>query len=281
MSLQIDFEHADAYLAWPRPDRRHGNSMIAVVLRRMDRIRWAGSAAFALAAHATVAAAFLLAQQPNVIASPPPAAVDVYLVAPPSSAAAVSSATPVGPDRVQAAAQAEPTPEQVEMPKFEPPPLERISTPDAVVLQKLDPKPNLRRPQLDQKVAERTTARPTNMAKPSNVTAAPRTGAPAAAPSDAEQSWEQQILAKLEREKRYPSEAQQQSLEDFVTVRFVVDRQGKVLSARIVHSRGYAPLDAEALAVFRRVTLAPPPDEAKGDTFDRMVLLHFFAPRRG
>jgi protein TonB len=201
-------------------------------------------------------------------------------VAPPSSSESVSSATPVGPDQVQAEAQPEPTPEQIEMPKFEPPPLERIAVPDAVVLQKIDPKPNLPRPKLEQKVAERTTARPTNVAKPSNVAAAPRSGAPSAAPSDAEQSWEQQILARLEREKRYPSEAQQQSLEDFVTVRFVVDRQGKVLSARIVHSNGYGPLDAEALAVFQRVTLAPPPDEAKGQTFDRLVRLHFFAPRR-
>jgi protein TonB len=204
---------------------------------------------------------------------------DVDLVAPPSSSDAVSSATPVGPDQVQAEAQPEPTQEQIEMPKFDPPPLERISVPDAVVLRKIDPKPNLPRPKLAQ-AAQLTTARPTNIAKPSNVAAAPRSGTPSAMPSDAEQSWEQQILARLEREKRYPSEAQQQSLEDFITVRFVVDRQGKVLSARIVHSNGYGSLDAEALAVFRRVTLAPPPEEAKGETFDRMVRLHFFAPHR-
>jgi protein TonB len=282
MTIQIDFEHAGAYLVWPRINRRRGAAMIAAIaLPRTDRMRWIGSAIFAFAAHAAIAATFLLAPQPNVIASPPPAAMDVDLVAPPSSSEAVSSATPVGPDQAQAQAQPEPVPEQIEMPKFEPPPLERISVPDAVVLQKIDPKPNLPRPKLEQKVADRTTARPTNMAKPSNVAAAPRSGAPSAAPSDAEQSWEQQILARLEREKRYPSEAQQQSLEDFVTVRFVVDRQGKVLSARIVHSNGYAPLDAEALAVFRRVTLAPPPEEAKGETFDRLVRLHFFAPRRG
>jgi periplasmic protein TonB len=282
MSIQIDFEHAAAYLAWPRINRWRGAAKIAAVfLPRTDSMRWTLSAVFALAAHGAVAASFLLSSQPNVIASPPPAAMDVDLVAPPSASEAVSSATPVGPDQLQAQAQPEPVPEQIEMPKFEPPPLERIAVPDAVVLQKIDPKPNLPRPVLQQKVAERTTARPTNVAKPDNVAAAPRSGAPSAAPSDAEQSWEQQILARLEREKRYPSEAQQQSLEDFVTVRFVVDRQGKVLSARIVHSNHYGPLDAEALAVFQRVTLAPPPDEAKGQTFDRLVRLHFFAPRRG
>ena len=281
MSVQIDLEHAGAYLAWPRTNPWRGRSVRAALLRPTDRIRWTGCTVFALAAHAAVAALFLLAPQPNLVTSPPPAAMDVDLVAPPSSSEAVSSAAPVGPDQVQNVAQAEPTPEQIEMPKFEPPPLERISTPDAVVLQKVDPKPNLPRPRLDQKIAERTTARPTNVAKPNNVTAAPRAGAPSAAASDAEQSWEQQILAKLEREKRYPSEAQQQSLEDFVTVRFVVDRQGRVVSARIVRSNGYASLDAEALAVFRRVTLTPPPDETKGDTFDRLVRLHFFAPHRG
>jgi periplasmic protein TonB len=279
MSVQIDFEHAGAFLAWQRTSRRRRTIKIAAVLYGNDRMRWTGSAVFALAAHATIAASFLLAPQPNVIASPPPAAMDVDLVAPPSSSEAVDSATPVGPDQVQAEAQPAPAQEQIEMPKFEPPPLERIAAPDAVVLQKIDPKPNMPRPKLE-KVAEKTTARPTNVAKLNNVAAAPRSGAPSAAPSDAEQSWEQQIMARLEREKRYPSEAQQQSLEDYIVVRFVVDRQGKVLSARIVHSNGYPPLDAEALAVFRRVTLAPPPDDAKGETFDRMVRLHFFAPRR-
>jgi periplasmic protein TonB len=280
MSVQIDFEHAGSLMAWRAHNRRSGATMTAALaLPHADCMRWAGSAAFALAAHAGIAAAFLMAPPPNVVAAPPPAAMDVDLVAPPSSSEAVSSATPVGPDQVQAEAQPEQAQEQVETPKFDPPPLERIQIPDAVVLQKIDPKPNLPRPKLAQ-VAERTTARPTNIAKQSNVAAAPRSGAPSAMPSDAEQSWEQQILARLEREKRYPAEAQQQNLEDFITVRFVLDRRGKVLSARIVHSNGYGPLDAEALAVFRRVTIAPPPEEAKGETFDRMVRLHFFAPRR-
>jgi TonB family protein len=147
------------------------------------------------------------------------------------------------------------------------------------VLQKIDPKPKLPRPKLQQ-VADRTTARPTKVAKLSNVSAAPSTGAPSAEPSDAQRSWIQDILVRLGREKRYPSEAQQQGLDDYITVRFVLDRRGKVLSARIVHSNGYAPLDAEALALFRRVTLPPMPDEMKGETFDKQVGLHFF-PRRG
>ena len=86
-------------------------------------------------------------------------------------------------------------------------------------------------------------------------------------------------MAQLEREKRYPSEARSQGMEDYVTVRFVIDREGKVLSARIVHSNGFAPLDQEALAVFHRVTLAPLPEQVKGQTFDRQVRLHFFSPR--
>ena len=249
------------------------------IIRHADRIRWSGSAVFAVAAHAAVAASFLLNAPVKVIAAPPPAAVEVDLIAPPSSTAD-ASATPVGPDQIQAEAQPEPTPEPVEMPKFEPPPLEKTAAPDPVVLKRIDPKPQVSRPKRPQVVADRTTARPTNEAKLSNVAAAPRVGAPSAAPSDAEQSWEQQLLARIEHEKRYPSEAQQQTLEDYITVRFVVDRDGRVISARIVHSNGYGPLDQEALAVFRRVSFAPPPNDAPGQTFDRQVRLHFFAPHR-
>jgi protein TonB len=280
MTIQMDFEQAGGLLAWPRISRWRGASMLAVtIVRHADRIRWSGSAMFAVVAHAAVAVSFLLGPQVKVIAAPPPAAVEVDLVAPPSSTTADTSATPIGPDQVQAEAQPEPTPEPVEVPKFEPPPLEKIAPPDPVVLRKIDPKPRVSRPQRPQIVADRTTAQPTNVAKLSNVAAAPRSGAPSAAPSDAEQSWEQQILARIEREKRYPSEAQQQSMEDYVTVRFVVDREGRVISARIVHSNGYGPLDQEALAVFRRVSFAPPPNDAVGQTFDRQVRLHFFAPR--
>jgi protein TonB len=280
MTIQMDFEQTSTLLAWPRIGRRRGAGMLAVTVgRHADRIRWTSSAVFALVAHTAVAASFMLDPQVKIIAAPPPAAVEVDLVAPPSSTAD-SSATPVGPDQVQAEAQPEPAPEPVEMPKFDPPPLEKIAAPDPVVLRRIDPKPAVPRPKRLQIVAERTTARPTNEAKLSNVAAAPRSGAPSAAPSEAEQSWEQQILARIEREKRYPSEAQQQGMEDYVTVRFVVDREGRVISTRIVHSNGFGPLDQEALAVFRRISFAPPPNDAPGQTFDRQVRLHFFPPRR-
>jgi periplasmic protein TonB len=282
MSAEMEFDQAGSYLVSPSINRwRFIHSLAGAVVGHADRIRWIGSAVFAVAAHAAVAASFMLEPEVKVATAPPPAAVQVDLVAPPSSNEAVATATPIGPDQIQAEAQPEPTPEQIDMPKFEPPPLERITDIDPVVLQKIDPKPNLPRPTVQQKVADRTTARPTNVATPNDVAAAPRTGAPSVTASDAEQSWEQRIMAQLEREKRYPSEARSQGMEDYVTVRFVIDRQGRVLSARIVHSNGFAPLDQEALAVFHRVTLAPLPEQVKGQTFDRQVRLHFFSPRHG
>jgi protein TonB len=280
MTIQMDFEQASTLLAWPRITQWRGRGLLAITLdRHADRLRWSGSAVFAVAAHAAVAASFLMGPPVRIIPAPPAAAVEVDLIAPPSSTAD-SSATPVGPDQVEAAAQPEPAPEPVEMPKFEPPPLEKIAPPDPVVLRKIDPKPKVPRPQRPQLVADRTTARPTNEAKLSNVAAAPRTGAPSATTSDAEQSWEQQIQARIEHEKRYPSEAESQGLEDYITVRFLIDREGRVISARILHSGGYAPLDQEALAVFRRVSLPAPPDDVRGQTIDRAVRLHFYQRRR-
>jgi len=216
-------------------------------------------------------AAILIKAHDHTPAKPPPASTGGLVVQTPDLSFVTAA-------DLRVVTKKQPTPEQIEVPKFEPPPLARITDVDPVVLQKIDSKPSLPRPVVQQKVADRTTARPTNDAKPSDAAAAPRSGAPSASSSDAEQSWEQQILAQLEREKRYPSEARRQGMEDYVTVRFVIDRQGKVISARIVHSNGFGPLDEEALAVFHRVNLRPLPDEVKGQTIDRQVRLHFFAP---
>jgi protein TonB len=279
MTMQVDIEQAGSLPVWPRLGHwRIARGLAVTFGRYADHIRWSGSAVLAAAVHAAVVVMLLLDPPAKVVAAPPPAAMDVELVAPPSSTAIDSTAAPAGPDQVEAEAQSEPAPEPVEIPKFDPPPLEKIAAPDPVVLRKIDPKPKVARPKPVQRIAERTTARPTNEAKLSDVARRRRNGAPSAVSSEARQSWEQQILARLEHEKRYPSEAQQQGLEDYITVRFVVDAGGKIVSAHIVHSNGYGPLDQEALAVFGRVSLEPPPE---GRTVDRQVRLHFFPPRHG
>ncbi len=96
-------------------------------------------------------------------------------------------------------------------------------------------------------------------------------------PTTAEQTWESRILAQLERHKHYPLEAQRQHEEDTVAVRFSVDRRGRVLSAQIERSAGYALLDEEALSLIHRVSPLPsPPKEVTGDPIELVVPVEFF-----
>jgi periplasmic protein TonB len=58
------------------------------------------------------------------------------------------------------------------------------------------------------------------------------------------------------------------------TVAFIVNRQGRVTSARIARSSGSAALDADMLALVRRVQPFPPaPPEVTGEQFPLNVNL--------
>ncbi|MDR1084318.1 MAG: energy transducer TonB [Deltaproteobacteria bacterium] len=71
-----------------------------------------------------------------------------------------------------------------------------------------------------------------------------------------------QIQRKLSLYKKYPPEAKSQGMVGQVKVNFTVDRQGQVISSRLVQSSGYSALDNEALALLKRVSPVPaiPPE---------------------
>jgi protein TonB len=65
--------------------------------------------------------------------------------------------------------------------------------------------------------------------------------------------------------------------EDTVMVRLVIDRSGRLLSSALVHSKGYARLDGEAMDLVRRASPLPkPPPEVQGDTIDFAVPIDFY-----
>lgn len=66
----------------------------------------------------------------------------------------------------------------------------------------------------------------------------------------------------LERHKRYPRLAQLRRQEGTVVVRFVMDRDGRVVDARVAESSGHRSLDQEAVAMVRRAAPLPgfPPE---------------------
>lgn len=106
-------------------------------------------------------------------------------------------------------------------------------------------------------VAAEATATPSSEAIPEG----PRSVAPAIGTGDTARrvraTWQKELIAHLDKHKRYPAERQQKSAEIFV--RFTLDRVGHVLDASIEKGSGDAAFDEAALAMLRRSDPVPAP----------------------
>ena len=106
------------------------------------------------------------------------------------------------------------------------------------------------------KPAPRTTAAPKSERNTAARPAAPNPGA--ATSTAALASWRSEVVARLQRAKRYPRGAEQRREQGVVTLAFTVNRNGGVLARHIVRSSGNAELDQEALATVQRAAPFPP-----------------------
>jgi protein TonB len=75
--------------------------------------------------------------------------------------------------------------------------------------------------------------------------------------------WQRQLVAHLDRNKRYPSGDRRASHE--VLVSFTLDRTGKVVSSSVARSSGDAAFDEAALAMMRRADPVPQPPALVAD----------------
>jgi protein TonB len=77
-------------------------------------------------------------------------------------------------------------------------------------------------------------------------------------------TWKSQVVTLLERNKRYPADARARGEQGVTRIAFSIDRDGHLMSSRIVKSSGSAALDSETLALVLRVQPfpVPPPEEA-------------------
>jgi protein TonB len=106
--------------------------------------------------------------------------------------------------------------------------------------------------------------------------AAPMQGRPTPNRSTAVQTWKTEILALLERNKRYPGAAQSRHQQGTAQVFFSLDRQGHVIDSRVVRSSGASALNEEALALLRRAQPFPPlPPKLPGPRVDLNVPIRF------
>ena len=207
----------------------------------------------------------------------PPAAMVVELAILPSSPPVQPSEIPPGPQQVEAA----PKPKPLDQAKFDPPPQVDASLKPEFAL---PAKPQIQRTQEMPNIAEtarQTTAPPTVEAPKEDKSAAPVEGRNSAPPSNAEQAWEGRLLARLERNKRYPAAAQSSGQQDTVFLRLVIDRKGRLLDASLVKSGGFSLLDRETLDLARRASPYPaPPDSVEGTRIVRVVPVEFYIKKR-
>jgi periplasmic protein TonB len=112
-------------------------------------------------------------------------------------------------------------------------------------------------------VAAEATATPSTEAIPEG----PRSVAPAQGSGESAQrmrvTWQKELIAHLDRHKRYPAERSQKTAE--ILVSFVLDRMGHVLSTSIVKGSGDAAFDEAALAMVRRSDPVPMPPPLVAD----------------
>jgi protein TonB len=167
-----------------------------------------------------------------------------------------------------------PPPEEATPPA---PPLEETAppAPAPVIAAPLPPKPKPPKRQPERPPPQiATTTAPVEAPPSSAPVAAPTSARP---PSNAVPSWQGAVLARIEQFKRYPALAQFRRQQGVVYLHFTMDRQGKVLSARIETSSGFDALDDETLAMIHRAEPLPiPPPEVSGEILSLTVPIQFF-----
>jgi periplasmic protein TonB len=112
-------------------------------------------------------------------------------------------------------------------------------------------------------VAAEATATPNTEAVPEG----PRSVAPVQGTGESARrvraTWQKELLAHLDKHKRYPAERSEKSVE--ILVSFALDRMGHVLTTSIVKGSGDAAFDQAALAMVRRSDPVPPPPPVVAD----------------
>lgn len=112
-------------------------------------------------------------------------------------------------------------------------------------------------------VASEATATPSSEVIPEG----PRSVAPALGSGEtarrARVTWQKELVAHLDKHKKYPPQRVQKSAE--IMVSFALDRMGRVLSSTIVKGSGDPAFDAAALAMLKRADPVPQPPPMVAD----------------
>lgn len=188
------------------------------------------------------------------VAPPQPPMISAFNVAPPAAPPEPVREVPPGPEKVRKEKQvADPVRTEIEPPRI------MIAPPAAMPVA-------IARPSVDPGPPVKDTTAPESKPAP-----------PAPQVSSGKPTWQGLVLGALDKVKRYPRAAHFARQQGVPYLRFVMDRQGRVLSARLERSSGHRALDEEALALPKRAQPLPrPPEDVPGDTLELVVPVEFF-----
>ena len=205
-----------------------------------------------VAAHALVATALVTSWDSETVAA---------ASAPMTVTLALEATTNAARSQVAVAAKEKPKPK-----REEPKPVKTAMAEKFVPKPKPEEKPQPVQPQkqlthIDAKMAEETQAQQQGGSEQA---------------LEAKQLWYGQVLALLQKQKRYPRLALMRSEQGVAKVHFELDRNGQLLAAKLEDSSGYHSLDEEALALVRRVSPFPaPPSVIAGERISLDVPVAF------
>ena len=233
-----------------------------VIVRRWpETLRWGVCFALALGFHIIGVAALLAhwTENSDLVANAPVITIDLA----PLSVAPDTKPNELPPGPQQAEAEPEPEPDPIKpVEKLELPPEPKAELPLAVT----PPPMPLQKPKEEKPKQQHASlpSAPSTAENKAERAAAPAPGAASRNPY-AVQNWKSQLVATLERSKRYPAEARARGEQGVAQLAFSIDRHGGVHHARIVHSSGSSLLDEATLALVERAQpLPPPPPELAG-----------------
>jgi protein TonB len=239
--------------------------------QKPPRRLWILAAVGALAIHVGCAAAIAQWQADDFAPDVGPQAIEIGLemMAPKVEATDL----PPGPDTdasvaSPALAEQQAVVKDTDLPKAAPTETEE---PDRVITTNDTKKPEKEEPEMaavqtsasTESVAAEATATPSNDAIPEGpISAAPVLGTGDSARRQ-RASWTKELIAHLDRHKRYPAQREQKTAE--IVVNFELDRTGHVLSSSIAKGSGDAAFDEAALAMIKRSDPVPPPPPLVAD----------------
>src|SRR5262245_2331412 len=251
-----------------------------------DLRRWVMCGAIVVLAHGAIAAA-MVTWRDTIEPAEPAAAIVIEFAPLPVAPAAPQTDIAPGPEQTMSEPSPERPVEQMEekpkteeklaaKPVDEPPPEIKPAPNPEVAL--APPRQEVESPQRQEpRTPAPTTSAPQALPEQTAaLPAAPAQGQITPNTSNAVPTWKSQIVALLERNKRYPESAQSRRQQGIAQVFFSLDRKGRVIDSRLVRSSGANALDEEALALLRRAQpFPPPPREVPGERVDLTVPIRF------